>query len=504
MTQITINLNTHIPKNVSRVTLLLSDAGFEAYLVGGCVRDMIMNKEPNDWDITTNAVPEKIVKLFEEAGERVVYENNFGTVAIVFEDEEPDSTTRVIEITPYRTEGTYTDNRRPDTVAFAQTLAEDLSRRDFTCNALAYDSISQTLIDNYDGISDITSGTLRAVGEAKERFTEDALRIMRAVRFSAQLEFQLSDDMMGALRETSHLLKNISWERIRDEFTKLIMSKNIYNGLNLMKDIGIAEYVVPELAEGIEVEQNRSHVFTVWEHNIRAGQTAAEQDWPLHIRLAGLFHDCGKPATKRFDKAQQQTTFYGHEVVGARMVKAFLNRLKYPKDLSELVVKLVRYHMFFSDPEKITLSAVRRMIRNVGPEYIWDLMNVRRCDRIGMGRPQAAPYRLRMYESMIDEALRDPIDVKMLKLNGDIMINEMGMKPGREMGWILHALLEEVLDDPTRNTREYLEGRARELEKLDRETLKELGEKGKESQHEADQEAVKHLRNKHKVKFEEK
>jgi len=242
----------------------------------------------------------------------------------------------------------------------------------------------------------------------------------------------------------------------------------------------------------------------VWEHNIRAGQTAAEQGWPLHIRLAGLFHDCGKPATKRYDKQQQQTTFYGHEVVGARMVKGFLKRLKYPKDLSELVVKLVRYHMFFSDPEKITLSAVRRMIRNVGKDHIWDLMNVRRCDRIGMGRQKAAPYRLRMYESMIDEALRDPVDVKMLKLNGDIMIKEMDMKPGREMGWILHALLEEVLDDPTRNTREYLESRARELESLDRETLQEMGEKGKETQQEADQEAVKHLRNKHKVKFERK
>lgn len=504
MTQTTINLNTHIPKNVTRVTSLLADAGFEAYLVGGCVRDMIMNREPSDWDITTNAVPEKIVKLFEEAGERVVYENNFGTVAIVFEDEEPDSPTRVIEVTPYRTEGEYSDNRRPDSVAFADTLGEDLSRRDFTCNALAYNSVSQTLIDHYNGITDITSATLRAVGNPQERLREDALRIMRAVRFSAQLEFALADDLRDALRETSALLENISWERIRDEFTKLIMSKNIYAGLNLMKDIGIAEYVVPELAEGIGVEQNRSHVFTVWEHNIRAGQTAAEQGWPLYIRLAGLFHDCGKPATKRFDKKQNVTTFYGHEVVGARMVKNFMQRLKYPKDLSELVVKLVRYHMFFSDPEKITLSAVRRMIRNVGKEHIWDLMNVRRCDRIGMGRPQAAPYRLRMYESMIDEALRDPIDVKMLKLNGDIMIHEMGMKPGREMGWILHALLEEVLDDPKRNTREYLENRARELEQLDRETLQELGEKGKETQQEADQEAVKHLRNKHKVKFEEK
>ncbi|MCB9808918.1 CCA tRNA nucleotidyltransferase [Candidatus Nomurabacteria bacterium] len=503
MSQIKINFNTHIPVNVSRVTTLLTKGGFEAYLVGGCVRDLIMNREPNDWDITTNAVPEDIVKLFESHEYRVVYENNFGTVALIFEEEEGESSTRVIEITPYRTEGIYTDNRRPDTVAFAKTLDEDLSRRDFTCNALAYDPVSQTLIDQYGGVADIQTQTLRAVGEARERFTEDALRIMRAVRFSAQLNFTLADDMMEALCETSHFLENISWERIRDEFTKIVMTQNIYNGLNLMKDIGIAQYVVPELAEGIGVEQNRSHIYTVWEHNIRAGQTAAEQDWTLPIRLAALFHDCGKPATKRYDKKQKVTTFYGHEVVGARMVKQFLKRLKYPKELSETVVKLVRYHMFFSDPDQITLSAVRRMIRNVGKDHIWDLMNVRRSDRIGMGRPKAAPYRLRMYESMIDEALRDPIDVKMLAMNGDIMIKEMGMKPGREMGWILHALLEEVLDDPSKNNREYLEGRVRELEQLDRETLQKIGEQGKEIQKEADQEAVKHLRHKHKVKFEE-
>ena len=495
-----IDLTPTIPSHVSRILAILSEGGFDAYIVGGCVRDLVMNRDPNDWDITTNATPETIVKLFEDKEYRVVYENNFGTVAIVLEEEPIDSAIRTIEITPYRTEGVYSDNRRPDTIEFADTLEEDLSRRDFTCNALAYDVAKKELVDNYGGIADMGQGMLRAVGDPVERFNEDALRIMRAIRFAGQLDFQIEEKTFHALRETAHLLPNISWERIRDEFTKLVMSEGIYVGLNLMKDVGIAEHVVPELAEGIDVDQNRSHIYTVWEHNIRAGQTAAEQGWPLHVRLAALFHDCGKPRTKRYDKAQKQTTFYGHEVVGARMVRGFLERLKFAKDVSRTVVKLVRHHMFFSDTEQITLSAVRRMIRNVGHEHIWDLMNVRRSDRIGMGRPKAAPYRLRKYESMIEEALRDPVSVGMLKLNGDIMIADMGMKPGREMGWILHALLEEVLDDPALNTLEYLQKRALELAELPRETLEKLGEQGKDKKDEEEEKEVGELRKKHGVR----
>jgi len=316
------------------------------------------------------------------------------------------------------------------------------------------------------------------------------------------LDFQIEPATYQAITNHKDDLQHVSWERIRDEFTKLIMSDEPMLGLEVLRETGIIHHVSPELAEGIGVEQNRSHIYTVWEHNIRACDNAAKQGWSLLVRLSALFHDVGKPRTKRFDKQKKVTTFYGHEVVGARMVEKFLKRLKYPKKLSETIVKLVRNHMFFSDPDQITLSAVRRMIRNVGKEHIWDLMNVRRSDRIGMGRPKAAPYRLRMYESMIEEALRDPVDVKMLKMNGDIMIGEMGMKPGKEIGWILHALLEEVLDDPQKNTLEYLTQRTQELAALDRETLQKLGEAGKETQKKADADAVKQLRKKHYVKPE--
>jgi len=489
-----------IPEQVTQVLSYIYRAGYEGYLVGGCVRDMYLGREPKDWDITTNASPENLVALFEAEELKVVYENTFGTVAVIFEEEDHDSPLRTIEITPYRSEGTYTDHRRPDSVAFSETLEEDLVRRDFTINAFAYYPEKGELTDLFEGKKDLQSGIIRAVGNPSERFAEDALRIMRAIRFACQLGFTIDKETEAALIQHAHLLEHISWERIRDEFTKIIMSDRVFDGMEMLKEYGLTEYIIPELHEGIDVAQNRSHIYGVWEHNIRAGDNAAKQGWPLHVRLAALLHDCGKPRTKRYDKSQKVTTFYGHEVVGAKMVRGFMKRMKYPKELSKVVEKLVRYHMFFSDPEKISLSAVRRMVNNVGPEYIWDLMNVRRSDRIGMGRPKAAPYRLRMYESMIDEALRDPISVKMLKLNGDIMIAEMGFTPGRRMGWILHALLEEVIDDPTRNTREYLEKRARELEAMNDTDLKNLGEAGKDKREEKEEEEIKELRKKHGVK----
>ena len=485
-----------IPDNVMYVVDTLHKNNFETYLVGGCVRDLVLKRSPKDWDITTNATPEQMIPLFEKA----VHENDFGTVAVIFEDEVLDSTVRTIEVTTYRMETTYSNNRHPDSIEYATKLEDDLMRRDFTMNAMAFDPISKELIDNYKGQKDIKDKLIRAVGNPHDRFQEDALRMLRAVRFSAQLEFRVEQDTHEAIDNHADLLKNISSERIRDEFSKLVDSKHPEHGMQVARETGLLQHFLPEMIEGYQVEQYRSHIYDVWTHLIKAAQYGAEQDFPFHVKLAALFHDIGKPRTKGFDVKQSVATFYGHEVVGARMVKNIMKRLKFSKDTSRKVEKLVRWHMFFVDVEQITLSAVRRMVANVGEELIWDLMQLRKCDRKGMGRPKAEPYNLRKYQSMIEEALRDPVSVKQLKINGDYMLGDMKMKPGPRMGWMLHALLEEVLDDPVKNTLEHLEGRVKDLNELDDKTLRALGEKGKEKQKEEDDKELEQIRKDYHVK----
>jgi len=276
------------------------------------------------------------------------------------------------------------------------------------------------------------------------------------------------------------------------------MSDNPMVGIILSQKLGILQYVVPELEKSIGVEQNQAHAYHVWEHLVRSLQHAADKDWPLDVRLAALLHDVGKPATRVWSEEKKDWTFHGHDVVSARMAKKILNDLKFPKETVGKVTTFVRMHMFFSDPDVVTLSAVRRVIARVGKENINDLLNLRVCDRIGTGRPKAHPFRLRKYMSMVDEAMRDPISVGMLKIDGTRLI-EMGEAAGPRIGWILHALLEEVLDDPKKNTEEYLESRAQELAKLPEKELRELGEEGKDRKAEEDDAAVRKLREKHHV-----
>ncbi|MFT5359901.1 MAG: tRNA nucleotidyltransferase (CCA-adding enzyme) [Candidatus Paceibacteria bacterium] len=503
-------MHFNIPNEVVKVTQTLEKGGFEAYLVGGCVRDLLTERKPKDWDITTNAKPDQIQDLFE----KTVYENNFGTVAVVNEGLEQDDPVRIIEITPYRTETTYSNNRHPDSVDFSDKLEDDLKRRDFTMNAIAleikgssvndiddemYKRHEVSITDIYGGIKDIQEQRIRAVGNADERFKEDALRIMRAIRFSSQLGFMTDPGVLEAMDKNSGLLANISEERIRDELVKIINSDSPMIAFITMQKLGLLAYVVPELEEMVKVEQGGEHIYDVWEHSLRALQNGADKNNPFHVRIAALFHDIGKPRTRKPDPKGNGWTFYAHEVIGARMTKKIMDKLHFSRETTKTVVSLVRWHMFFSDPDQITLSAVRRLIRNVGPELVWDLMDVRRCDRIGMGRPKESPYRLRKFESMIDEVSRDPVSVKQLKLNGDIMLAELGMKPGREIGWILHALLEEVLDDPQKNDLEHQKERAQKLLKLKPEELKKLGEAGKDATEEAEEAELKEIRKKHRV-----
>jgi tRNA nucleotidyltransferase (CCA-adding enzyme) len=493
---------SNIPQHILNVFKILTENGFQAFIVGGCVRDLITQKKPKDWDITTNALPQQIIEIYENAGFRVVYENIFGTVLIIDETQELDSTTRQIEITPFRSETTYSDHRHPDQVIFSKTLDEDLKRRDFTMNALAYDILNDILIDNYRGLNDIENDIINCVGNADDRFKEDALRMMRAVRFASQLGFSVSHETLLAISANKDLLKHVSRERIRDEFVKTIVSREPIIGLGLMVKLGLMENIIPELLEGIDCEQGGAHKYDVFTHLLQACQHAADKNFTFHVKLAALFHDIGKSRTRR-PGTKKAYTFYGHEVVGARMVQKIMERLKFSKSDTDLVVKLVRYHMFFSDTEQITLSAVRRMIANVSRENIWDLMNIRECDRVGMAKTEA-PYRLRKYHAMIEQALRDPISVSQLKIDGTYMLEQLHVKPGPRMGWLLHVLLEEVLEDSEKNTVEYLVSRVTELEKLSDPELKVLGEHGRQTKEQVDEEEIQKLHVKHGVSGKQK
>ncbi|USN89173.1 MAG: HD domain-containing protein [Candidatus Nomurabacteria bacterium] len=482
-----------IPLEVRQIAHTLETNGFEAFVVGGCTRDLLLGKTPKDWDLTTNAHPEQIQALFPEH-----YANNdFGTVGVKTESE--DTTLKVVEITPYRTESGYTDARRPDSVTFGVSLEEDLKRRDFTVNALAYRISTNTMVDLFDGVEDLQNKRLKAVGDANERFSEDALRMMRAVRLAAELDFVIETNTMAAILANHEQLTKISIERISSEFLRTIASPTPMQGIVFMEKLGLLQHFIPELLICVGVEQGGAHKYDVYEHLLRTMQAAADKEYSVNMRLAGLFHDIAKPQTRREGGKNKQYTFFGHEVVGAKMTKKILDRLKMPRETVEEVTNLVRWHMFFADTEEISLSAVRRTITRVGENHIEELLNLRVCDRIGMGRPKEEPFRFRKYKAMVDEALRDPISVKMLKIDGTRIMELSGEKPGRKLGYILHALLEEALEDSSKNTAEYLERRTLELLALSEEKLIALADAGKQKQAEEEALALKDIAREHRV-----
>lgn len=485
-------MNPQIPKEVRAAVAILEGAGFEAYLVGGCVRDLLLGRNPQDWDITTNARPERIQELFPKS----FYENKFGTVSVVTDSENPKL--RTIEITPYRLEGKYSDKRHPSEIKFAEKLEDDLARRDFTVNALALSPEAYSVIDIFNGQKDLEKKLVRAVGDPSERFREDALRIMRAVRLATELDFELEKHTYEAIEKNTDFLKFIAKERIRDEFSKMMMAPHPSSGLALAHKLGILKMFLPEMEEGYEVGQNKHHIYTVWEHNLRALDHAAKEHWPLVVRIAALFHDIGKPRSKRGDGPD--STFYNHEVIGAKMSFQILNRLRFSKEFTEKVSKLVRYHLFYYNVDEVGESSVRRLISRVGPEDMEDLIRVRVCDRIGSGVPKAEPYKLRHFRFLVEKLQRDPISVKMLKINGDRIKVLTGLPQSIKVGLILNALMDEVLEDPEKNTAEYLEKRVSELNKLGEKELQKLAEAGRAKKLGLEEEAVTKIKQKHWVK----
>jgi len=479
-----------VPPEVAACVDALHTGGFEAYIVGGCVRDAILGRKPSDWDVTTNAKPEAILKIFLES----VYENMFGTVGVKTGSEDPHLA--IVEVTPYRTESGYHDMRHPDRIEFVDSLEKDLARRDFTMNAVALGiknqesgskEVSAEIIDPFNGAEDIKNGIIRAVGEPNLRFSEDGLRLLRAVRFSCQLGFTIEKKTAEAVHALSANLARISKERIRDEVEKLIMTEHAAEGIRALERMGLLANIFPEVREGIGVGQNKHHTFTVFEHNVKALEYAAKKGYPLTVRLAALLHDVAKPHTKRGEGIN--CTFYGHQVVGAKLAERALRRLTFSADVIAKVTLLIREHMFVYDVGMVTDAGVRRLLRRVGYENIDDLFHLREADRIGSGVPKAQPYRLRHLRFMVEKVSKDPISVKMLAVRGDDVMRILKIEPGPKIGMILNALLGEALEDPAINTSEVLEARVRALAELDEKELRKLAERGLGTREERQEEA---------------
>ncbi|MDO9181328.1 MAG: HD domain-containing protein [Bacteriovorax sp.] len=452
-----------ILKEVKKVITELQKKGVEAYLVGGCVRDLLRGTEPEDWDVATNAKPDEIKKTFLKS----FMDNKFGTVTVRIGKME-------IEVTPYRTEEKYTDKRHPDEVKWAKTIEEDLARRDFTINAIA---LGFKIIDPFDGQRDLKNKIIRAVGKPEERFSEDALRMLRAVRFATTLGFEIEQKTAEAIQKNAPWLQAISKERIRDEFLKIIMAEKAADGIELLRKLGLLKYIIPELEEGYKISQNKHHIYDCYEHSLLSLKYAAQQNFNKYVRLTALFHDIGKPRSKRGEGPD--ATFYSHEVIGAKITAQILNRLRFSKKDIEKIVKLVRYHLFYYNVDEVTEASVRRLVRNVGQENIDELLEVRMADRIGSGVPKAEPYKLRHLKYVIERVSRDPISVKMLKVNGQDVMMALDIKPGPKIGWVLDVLLGLVLTDPKKNKKEVLEKEVRKLGKLSEKELSSLANEAK-------------------------
>ncbi len=469
----------NIPSEILGIAKKLQTDGYQSYLVGGCVRDILFGRKPKDWDIATDVKPEEIQKIFPDS----VYENQFGTVGIKTGSE--DEGLKIVEITTFRLEGKYTDKRHPDEIKFAKTIEEDLGRRDFTINALALNlagGVADKIIDPFGGQKDLESKIIRTVGKPQERFNEDALRLMRAIRFVSELNFQIEEKTSEAIKKQAGLLEMIAKERIKDELEKIIMLNSAAEGIKLLGKLGLLKYIMPELTEGIGVGQNKHHIYTVFEHGLLSLDYAAKNNYSLEIRLAAFLHDIGKPKTKKGDGIN--STFYNHEIVGARMAARLLSRLRFPKDLTEKVVHLVRYHLFYYNVGEVTEAGVRRFLRRVGPENVDDFIKLREADRIGSGVPKAVPYKIRHLLFMIDKVKHDPVSPKMLKVSGNDVMKILNVSSGPKIGWILGILLDEVLDEPKKNELGKLEPRIKELGESSDDELKKLAEKAQEKKEE--------------------
>lgn len=439
-----------MPESAARIIDRLSMSGYKAYAVGGCIRDSIMGKIPYDWDICTSALPEEVLEVL---GEKNIVENGLkhGTVTVHIDGEN-------YEITTFRTDGEYLDNRHPENVTFVRDLKEDLSRRDFTMNSLAYND-SEGLIDIFGGENDINDGIIRCVGDPDKRFGEDALRILRALRFSSQLNFSIEENTSVSIHKNAELLKNISAERIMTEFTKILMGQNVEEVLLNYRDI-IAVFI-PEIKEMFEFEQhNPHHVYDVWKHTVKAVACVKNE---RVLRLTAFFHDIGKPKTFTIDNAGKGH-FHGHPEVSDRMANEILKRLKTDNHTISKVRLLIKLHDLRPKPDA---KNVRRLMYETGSENFPLLMEIKRADALAQN-PETHEYKLeyiRKLEEIYKQELekKSAFNLKTLAVNGKDIIN-IGISDGRKIGMILEFLLDRVIDGDMENDRELLLDKAAEIQ----------------------------------------
>jgi tRNA nucleotidyltransferase (CCA-adding enzyme) len=443
-----------IPDDVIAVCRRLQEAGHEAYLVGGGVRDLVLGREPKDFDVATSARPEAVMRLF---GQRFAIPTGLqhGTVTVL-------TGARSVEVTTYRSEGVYLDGRRPSSVEFGKTLHEDLSRRDLTMNAIAHDPVRGVLADPFDGRGDIGRKLVRAVGDPVARFTEDGLRPMRAVRQATQLDFAIDPPTRAAIPAALGSFRKVSAERVRDELLKILATARPASGIELLRETGLLQSIIPELLEGKDCTQNHFHKYDVYGHNLATLDAASSE---AVLRLGALLHDVGKPRTREpKPDLPGEYSFYRHEYVGAEMAVTICQRLKLANAERDTVERLVANHMFFYTPQWSD-GTVRRFLRRVGVEHLPALLALREADVAGRGfgeRPdlETRELRQRVADVMAADAA---LTVKDLVVGGREVMQALAIPPGPEVGRILEGLLERVLDDPSLNTRERLLDLAGEL-----------------------------------------
>jgi putative nucleotidyltransferase with HDIG domain len=452
-----MNVKVQLPKFVKSVLDKFEDNNFEIYIVGGAVRDVILGKIVDDWDFTTNATPEKILKLFPEG----FYDNKFGTVGVSHPSSE-----NPFEITTFRKEFGYSDSRRPDKVEWGKTLIEDLSRRDFTVNAMALKQIKEKkneyqLIDEFEGQKDLEGKTIKAVGNPNERFSEDALRMMRAIRIASELNFTVEEETLEAIKKNANLINRIAKERIKEELFKLLTSSHPYEGMIIFKNSGLMTEIIPELEKTFGVEQKspgRHHIYDVGTHLFMSLKNCKSES-PI-VRLATLIHDIGKPQTYKLQD-NGVVTFYNHEVVSTRIAENIADRLRFSNKEKDKFIKLVKFHQFTVD-EKQTDSAVRRFIKNVGKENIQDMLDLRVADRLGGGARETS-WRLEEFKSRLIEVQKQPFTVKDLKIDGNDVMKILNIKGSPKVGEILNELFKEVVSKKIPNDKKGLLSRLEEL-----------------------------------------
>lgn len=430
-------MNITIPGNVKYIIDEFYKNNYEAFMVGGCIRDALLCKTPKDYDIATSAKPEITEKLFEKTIPTGI---KHGTVTVLIANEP-------YEVTTYRTEGEYKDNRRPDEVYFVSDIKEDLSRRDFTINAFAYNS-REGLKDFFGGMNDLNNKLIRSVGDANKRFNEDALRMLRAIRFSTQLNFDIEENTLNAITDNKDLIKNISAERIRDELCKILISKNVRKGLNLLKECGLLQIIIPEIVPSIGFDQKNMHHFEdVFNHTLSVIEKCPED---LNIRLAALLHDIGKPDVFFLDD-NGNGRFFGHNTKSEKIARDILNRLRFDNKTIKTVCILVREHMNVLD--NASNLAIKRLINRVSKENIYSLLALQKADILSLKDPSVALYKVSDMKNKIDNIINSntPLTVKDLAIDGGKLIKELQIKPGKLVGDILNHLLELVLKNPELN-----------------------------------------------------